>query len=195
MQLHLSEEFWDRKYQNNKIGWDLGEVSPPLKAYFDQLENNGQTILIPGGGNSYEAEYLHKKGFVNVFVVDLSKKALENIEKRVPTFPKEHLINNNFFDLQMKFDLIIEQTFFCAIDPKLRQHYALKTSQLLKENGKIIGLLFDAPLNTEHPPFGGSKEEYRNYFEPYFKIELMDKAYNSIENRMGRELFCNFLKK
>ena len=55
MQVHLSEEFWDQKYQNNKIGWDLGEVSPPLRAYFDQLENKGQTILIPGGGHSYEA--------------------------------------------------------------------------------------------------------------------------------------------
>ena len=61
MQVNLSEEFWDQKYQNNKIGWDLGEVSPPLRAYFDQLENKGQTILIPGGGNSYEAEYLHNK--------------------------------------------------------------------------------------------------------------------------------------
>lgn len=194
MQVHLSEEFWDQKYQQNKIGWDLGEVSQPLKAYFDQLENNAQTILIPGGGNSYEAEYLHNKGFKNVFVVDLSKEALKNIEQRVPTFPKNHLIHKNFFDLQMSFDLMIEQTFFCAIAPKLRQQYAAKTSQLLKEDGKLVGLLFDAPLNTEHPPFGGSKTEYLNYFSPYFKIELIDNCYNSVENRLGRELFCKFLK-
>ena len=168
MQVHLSEEFWDQKYQNNKIGWDLGEVSPPLRAYFDQLENKGQTILIPGGGHSYEAEYLHNKGFKNIYVVDLSETALENIQHRVPTFPKEYLIHKNFFDLQMSFDLIIEQTFFCAIDPKLRQQYAAKTSQLLKEGGKLVGLLFDAPLNTEHPPFGGSKTEYLNYFPPSF---------------------------
>ena len=195
MQVNLSEEFWDQKYQNNKIGWDLGEVSPPLRAYFDQLENKGQTILIPGGGHSYEAEYLHNKGFKNIFVVDLSETALENIRHRVPTFPKEHLINKNFFDLQMSFDLMIEQTFFCAIDPKLRQQYAAKTSQLLKEGGKLVGLLFDTPLNTEHPPFGGSKTEYINYFSPYFKIELMNGAYNSVENRLGRELFCKLLKK
>lgn len=194
MEIVLNEEFWDLKYQNHKTGWDLGEISPPLKAYFDQLENKNQTILIPGGGNSYEAEYLHNKGFKHVFVVDLSVTALENIHHRVPTFPKEHLIHKNFFDLQMSFDLMIEQTFFCAIDPKLRQQYAMKANQLLKENGKLVGLLFDAPLNTEHPPFGGSKKEYLNYFKPFFKIELMDKSYNSVENRLGRELFCKFIK-
>ena len=193
--MDLSEKAWDSRYKNNDIGWDLGKISPPLKAYFDQLENKGQTILIPGGGHSYEAEYLQNKGFKNIYVVDLSETALENIQHRVPTFPKEYLIHKNFFDLQMSFDLMIEQTFFCAIAPNLRQQYAAKTSQLLKEDGKLVGLLFDAPLNTEHPPFGVSKTEYINYFTPYFKIELIDNCYNSVENRLGRELFCKFLKK
>tara|TARA_R110000787_G_scaffold6697_10_gene23302 strand:- start:6418 stop:7008 length:591 start_codon:yes stop_codon:yes gene_type:complete len=194
MKINLSEEFWDQKYKNNKTGWDLGEISPPLKEYFDQLINKDQKILIPGGGNSYEAEYLHHLGFINVFVVDLSKAPLENIQKRVPTFPSEHLVQKDFFDLEMKFDLIIEQTFFCAIDPKLRQEYVIKAHQLLEDSGKIVGLLFDAPLNTEHPPFGGSKEEYIVYFTPYFEISLLEKSYNSVENRLGRELFFKVKK-
>ena len=37
--INLSESFWENKYKKNKIGWDLGEVSPPLKTYFDQLIN------------------------------------------------------------------------------------------------------------------------------------------------------------
>ena len=119
--MNLSEEFWDKKYQANKVGWDLGEVSPPLKAYFDQLENKKLKILIPGGGNSYEAEYLFNKGFINVFVVDLSKTALENIKSRVSNFPDSQLIHGNFFDLNTTFDLVIEQTFFCALNPNLRK--------------------------------------------------------------------------
>ncbi|WP_338127094.1 hypothetical protein [Tenacibaculum piscium] len=84
--MNLSEFFWDNKYLNNKIGWDLGEISPPLKMYFDQLKNKELKILIPGGGNSYEAEYLFNNGFKNVFVVDLSKTAFENIKKKSPKF-------------------------------------------------------------------------------------------------------------
>ncbi|WP_054851262.1 methyltransferase domain-containing protein [Olleya sp. ITB9] len=193
--MDLSADFWDNRYQSDDIGWDLGEVSPPLKAYFDQLTNLDLKILIPGGGNSYEAEYLYEKGFKNVYVVDLSKTALENFKKRVPSFPTSNLILNNFFDLDQTFDLIIEQTFFCAINPSLRGDYAKKVSELLNINGKVAGLLFDAVLNTTHPPFGGDKTEYLGYFKPYFNIKIIKEAHNSIKPRAGRELFFIFQKK
>jgi thiopurine S-methyltransferase len=193
--MNLSEGFWDKKYQNNKIGWDLGEVSPPLKAYFDQLENKELKILIPGGGNSYEAEYLFNKGFKNVFIVDLSKTALENIQKRVPSFPNSQLILGDFFDLDATFDLVIEQTFFCALNPDLRSKYTEKMNEILNENGKLVGLLFNAKLNEDHPPFGGDKEEYITYFKPYFTFNVFEKCYNSYHNRQEMELFIKFIKR
>ncbi|MBJ7881379.1 methyltransferase domain-containing protein [Gelidibacter salicanalis] len=191
----LTENFWDTRYINNDIGWDMGEVSPPLKAYVDQLTDKDLKILIPGSGNSYEAEYLHHKGFKNVYVVDLSKTALNNLKQRVPSFPSEHLLHQNFFDLKQSFDLIIEQTFFCAIDPKLRISYVSKAAELLNKNGKIAGLLFDAPLNTDTPPFGGHKAEYLNCFEPHFNMLTMEPAHNSHPSRQGKELFVNVQKK
>ncbi|MGR7813953.1 methyltransferase domain-containing protein [Lacinutrix undariae] len=187
--MDLTEIFWDNRYKVSDIGWDLGEVSPPLKAYFDQLTNTDLKILIPGGGNSYEAEYLHYKGFKNVYVVDLSLTALQSLKTRVPLFPSSHLIHDDFFNTNLSCDLIIEQTFFCAIHPDLRPKYVEKTNQLLKPNGKIVGLLFNAPLNHTHPPFGGNKREYLNYFDPYFNILFMEEAYNSYSSRKGKELF------
>lgn len=192
--MKFDESFWNNKYQTNKTGWDLGQVSPPLKAYFNQLKNKDLKILIPGGGNSHEAEYLLNNGFNNVYVVDISKFALNNLKKRVPDFPELNLIHKNFFDLDQTFDLIIEQTFFCALNPNLRKNYVDKMHCLLKDNGKLVGLLFDAKLNEDHPPFGGSKAEYLNYFTPYFSIESMEKSYNSVPNRSGRELFIKLKK-
>lgn len=192
--MNLSEEFWDTRYKNKDTGWDLGEVSPPLKAYFDQLTNKNLKILIPGGGNSYEAEYLHQLGFKKVHVVDLSQTALNNISKRIPLFPTKHLIRKSFFHLEGAYDLIIEQTFFCAINPNLRPAYAAKASELLRTNGKIVGLLFDNPLNSDKPPFGGSKPEYMDYFKPYFDILIMDPTYNSMPSRKGEELFFKLRK-
>ncbi|WP_316930385.1 class I SAM-dependent methyltransferase [Formosa agariphila] len=61
--MKFSETFWNEKYKNNDIGWDLGTVSPPLKSYFDQLTNKDLKILIPGGGHAHEAEYLHQNGY------------------------------------------------------------------------------------------------------------------------------------
>ena len=193
--MNLSEDFWNDRYIAKDTGWDLGEISLPLKSYFDQITNKDLKILIPGGGNSYEAEYLHNLGFKNVYVVELSKTALTKFKRRAPSLPATHLIHKNFFDLEMSFDLIIEQTFFCAIDPKLRPNYTSKASQLLKKEGELVGLLFDDIFGTDKPPFGGTKTEYLGYFQPYFNILLMEHAYNSHPKRIGRELFLKAQKK
>ncbi|MCK8479838.1 methyltransferase domain-containing protein [Psychroserpens algicola] len=185
----LSAAYWDNRYKNNDIGWDLGEVSPPLKAYIDQMIDKTIRILIPGGGNSYEAEYLFNKGFKNVYVVDVSKTALDNIKSRVPDFPDSHLLLHDFFDLEMSFDLIFEQTFFCALQPKLRRQYVTKMNELLVESGTLVGVLFNVPLFKDHPPFGGSTSEYLQYFQTAFRIITMAPCYNSHVSRQDKELF------
>ena len=193
--MKLTEEYWNNCYQNNDTGWDLGKISTPIEAYFSQLNNKELSILIPGGGNSHEAEYIFCKGFKNVFVVDISPFAISNIKSRVPNFPVNQLFNENFFKLNGTFDLIVEQTFFCAIDKNLRPAYAKKVAELLNLKGKLVGLLFDAPLNEDHPPYGGTTKEYIGYFEPYFDIEIIAPCYNSIEPRSGREVWIKMIKK
>jgi len=193
--MKLTKEFWNDRYVNEDTGWDLGSISNPIKDYVEQLTDKEVKILIPGGGNSYEAEYLFTNGFKNTFVVEISKKAIHNFLKRVPFFPPEQVIYQDFFKLDGSFDLIIEQTFFCAIDKDLRPAYAKKTAELLSPGGKLVGLLFDAPLYDEHPPYGGTLEEYKIYFEPFFHIETMHRCYNSIEPRAGREVWINMVRK
>lgn len=191
----LNRDFWNSKYVTSKTGWDVGKITTPLKEYFDQLNNKKLKILIPGCGNAYEAEYLFKNDFAFTFILDYSKYALSNFINRVDEFPKKQLLYNDFFDIQGKYDLIIEQTFFCAIDKSKRRDYFLKMHDLLKPGGKLVGLLFNDSLNDSHPPFGGSKNEYKEYFDPYFNIKVFDLAYNSIQSRKGRELFMILVKK
>lgn len=188
-------DFWENKYTNGETGWDIGYVSTPIKEYIDQLYNKEIKILIPGAGNSYEAEYLHRNGFKNVVVIDWSKSALENILKRVPNFPKENLLELDFFEHQGEYDIIIEQTFFCAINTNLREKYTTKSHSLLSTNGKIVGLLFNIPLFEDHPPFGGNKDEYLKLFNTFFNIKTMETATNSIKSRENNELFIILEKK
>ena len=190
---HLSEEFWSERYQSEETGWDLGDVSPPLKHYFDQLKNKEISILIPGCGHGYEAEYLHNSGFKNVHIIDIASEPLEAFKQRVPGFPTEHIHKGDFFEHSGNYDLIIEQTMFCAIDPELRQKYAETVHCLLKPGGKLVGLLFNHALDSG-PPFGGSKEEYLNYFEPLFVEVKIEQCYNSVKPRMGREFFVRLKK-
>lgn len=191
----LDAKYWEDRYHGNEIGWDIGYPATPLKEYFDQLKDKNLRILIPGAGNAYEAEYLFNQGFKNVSVIDLAPSALKNLKSRVADFPDENLIEGDFFEHSGQYDLIVEQTFFCALHPELRADYATQMHGLLASGGRLMGLLFDDALNTEHPPYGGTKGEYFDYFNPLFTFKTFERAHNSIKPREDRELFMILVKK
>ncbi len=184
----LDAAYWGNRYHSNETGWDLGAVSPPLKAFIDQLPNKEIRILIPGAGRAYEAEYLFLQGFINVHVIDFVAQPLVELKNRCPQFPENQMHVGDFFDFIGQFDLILEQTLFCALDPSLRHDYAQKCAELLKQGGYIAGLLFNRTFESG-PPFGGNKEEYLSVFSPYFSGIQMEECYNSLPARAGTELF------
>ncbi len=191
----MNKDFWEQRYKNQQTGWDIGHISTPIQEYIDQLQDKQMKILIPGAGNAYEAEYLFRNGFENVHVLDIASDPLQNLKKRIPEFPFQNLHQTNFFQHTGKYDLIIEQTFFCALEPKIRASYAEKVAELLKPDGIVSGVLFNFEFKNDGPPFGGSKDEYLTYFSPYFKIEILEECYNSIPPRASNELFFKFRKK
>lgn len=186
----LNENYWSSRYKNNDVAWDMGEVSPPLKEYFDQLTDKYITILIPGCGNAYEAEYLLQQGFKNITLIDISPLPVDKLKKQFSAFLNKeiHIICGDFFTLNQTFDLIVEQTFFCAIYPSLRTDYANKMHELLNANGKLTGVFFNRTFDAG-PPFSGSRTEYNLLFKNKFQIRTMDECFNSINPRKGSELF------
>lgn len=195
MPMKLNSNYWEERYSNQETGWDVGKITTPLKEYIDQIEDKSIKILIPGAGNSYEFEYLINNGFENVYVLDFAQSPLDNIKKRIPNCNTNQLIKSDFFEHIGNYDLIIEQTFFCALDPSLRKDYVQKMKSLLTPKGKIVGLLFQFPLTEVGPPFGGSKAEYISLFEYDFEIKTLETANNSIKPRQENELFFIFNKK
>ncbi|MFT6442697.1 MAG: SAM-dependent methyltransferase [Salibacteraceae bacterium] len=195
MNLKFDKEYWNSRYINKETGWDLGSPSRPLKEYIDTITDKSVRILIPGAGNAYEAEYLHSKGFENVTVIDISEEACRKLKNRIPDFPIKNIICADFFKTEGVFDVMLEQTFFCAIDPSERMNYIEKANQILQPNGVLVGLLFQKELFKDHPPFGGDEKIYRKLFEPLFNIHIMKTAHNSIEPRKNSELFIKMSPK
>lgn len=190
------QAYWTKRYQDKSTGWDIGYPSTPIKEYIDQLEDKTISILIPGAGNAYEAEYLWKQGFKNVSVMDISEFPLNQFQERNPDFPKTQLLFEDFFQHETQYDLIFEQTFFCSFVPSdgNRNAYVNQMAKLLKSNGKLVGVWFDIPLtgDLEKRPFGGDKELYLSYLEPFFEIITFEPCHNSIPPRAGKEFFGIF---
>jgi thiopurine S-methyltransferase len=194
MPSELNDQYWEQRYQSSETGWDIGYASPPLTNYIDTLTDREMKILIPGCGNGYEAAYLHEKGFSQVFLLDIAPTPLAQFAAKNPDFPVEHLILGDFFEHQATYDLILEQTFFCALQPDLRSRYVDKMASLLSSGGRLAGLLFNCRFEKAGPPFGGDINEYIELFEKQFIIKTLRQEEHSIPPRAGNEVFAEFIK-
>ncbi len=190
---NLNESYWNSRYQSLSTTWDLNQISPPLKAYFDQLSNKNCSMLIPGCGNSYEADYLLQQGFTNITLIDIAPNLVEKLQMKFGQNPSIKIIAGDFFTLFNSFDLIVEQTFFCALDPIFREKYVQKIHSLLKPQGKLVGVLFNKDFEGG-PPFGGTKIDYAALFAKDFLLKTFELCYNSHVKRQDSELFINFIR-
>ncbi len=191
----LDQIFWDELWKSRSTGWDIGHASPPIAAYMAQYPNKNANILIPGCGNAHEAKYLAENGFANITLLDIAPTAVELLQNTFAGMPQVKVVCGDFFQHQGHYDLLIEQTFFCAISPSHRRAYAQKAASMLNAGGKIIGVLFDKIFEAQGPPFGGYAFEYQSVFQPYFSIKKMERCYNSIPQRANVEVFIVFVKK
>ena len=183
----MNKAYWSSRYKNQQTGWDMGEASRPLIHLFQKIENKNLKVLIPGCGNAYEADYLYHIGFRNVFIMDIALEPLNEFRQRNKNFPRQHILHEDFFKHQGQYDLIVEQTFFCAISPELRQNYVEKCFELLKDGGRLMGVLFDREFEGG-PPFGGNKNEYLCLFKNHFEEVSIQNCYHSIKPRAGSEI-------
>jgi len=194
METSLDQNFWNQRWKNQQTGWDIGYASTPIVTFMEKYPNKDARILIPGCGNAYEAAYLLENGFMNLTLIDIAPIAIQNVKEKFKNNPQINIVHGDFFEHKGEYDLLIEQTFFCALEPKLRSDYVSQASSLLADGGEIMGLLFGKEFENQGPPFGGSIDEYNLLFDKLFVIEIMEPCYNSIAPREGSELFIKLRK-
>ena len=183
----LDADYWSARYASGETGWDVGHANLGLVEVVRARVDPRARILIPGAGRGYEAEWLWRAGFTETYVCDWAEPALAELA-RSPALPgADRLIVADFFELAGDYDLVLEQTFFCAIDPGLRRAYVRRVGALLRPGGRLLGVLFDREF-AGGPPFGGSEPEYRRLFEEVFTQVSLTKFAGSIPPRRGTEL-------
>ena len=143
-------EYWEKSYQSGDMSWDLGRPTPIFDDWI-QYQTDSLSICVLGAGNGWDAMSFAEKGH-NVTAVDFAESAINNMH----AFAQErgvqiNLIHSDIFDLDKlfthTFDVVLEYTCFCAIDPERRLDYVRITKQILKANGKLVGIFFPVDKN------------------------------------------------
>lgn len=194
MTTSLDQNYWNERWINNKTSWDMGGVAPIVYEYFKNIDNKDIKILIPGCGNAHEAKVLLRLGFSNITLLDIAPTLVESLARWFEGDDRVEVIEADFFDWEGQYDLIFEQTFFCALEPSLRTSYVEKVALLLNAEGILVGLLFNRTFEKTGPPFGGSLEEYEVLFQNHFEYIRLEESKGSIPPRAGTELFIEFKK-
>jgi SAM-dependent methyltransferase len=193
--MDLDRSFWEKLYSEGQDGWELGEPSPPIATWLDSPSGpRGGTAVVPGCGRGNEVIALAAHG-VQTVGIDFAQQAItagRAALKRAGLEARAELVQLDLFEaprtLGRRFDLAIEHTAFCAIDPTRRDEYVDVLADLLVPGGRVVGLFY-AHGREGGPPFTTDEAEVRRRFGRRFDVERIAVAPNSIERRRNQELF------
>ncbi len=182
---------WDARWIDGNTPWDLGDASPPFRsAIAEGLVGATGRALVPGCGAGHDARLLASTGF-DVTGVDLSPNAAAHARQLAEdTGVAMDVRVADLFALPeelTEFDLVLEHTCFCAIDPTRRDDYVRAVADALRPGGRLLGLFFTIEVE-EGPPFGATEAEIRHRFGARFTIDIARVPTDSIAPRLGREM-------
>jgi SAM-dependent methyltransferase len=189
-------EFWQNAYLENRFHWDLQAAHPALYDFIPGMRLPKLRVLILGCGHGHDAHFFASKGHI-VTAVDFSELAIKSARELYPDSNINWICADVFSwskNIHAEYDLIFEHTFFCAIEPKLRQQLVQIWSQLLLKGGSFIAVFFILD-QTSAPPFGATEWEIRERLKKNFQFLTWGRYKKSVPGRSGKELFITAVKK
>ncbi|WP_435892579.1 methyltransferase domain-containing protein [Oceaniferula spumae] len=192
---------WNQRYVEGDTPWDKGTYTPALLEIFaKQLIPTGAEVLVPGCGFGHDARAIADAGY-SATGMDIADSAVKGARLAHQDAEGLEFIQANLFDLELpkqkRYGAIWEHTCYCAILPEQRPAYVEAVSNLLEENGLLVGVFF---TNTEMPPgegppFETSAEEVRSLFSDKFDLLWEKEPDATFPSRVGCEWLMAWQRK
>lgn len=182
---------WEARYVKGDIPWDLGLAPPCLADLLAHLGPSPLRVLVPGAGFGHDALAWARSGH-NVTAIDIAPSAVAGIQARaLDAGLRVEALALDLFDLpaaiQESFDVVWEQTCFCAIMPAQRATYVRAMADALRAEGIFYGLFWNHGM-AQGPPFSICEEDVRGAFEDEFQVERMTPVEHSAGERQNEFL-------
>jgi methyl halide transferase len=199
-----SAEFWDDAYRSKRDGWDMGTPTPVFVHILERFGADFRSIggpdyrnsvpppsaALPCSGRGYDALIFSQHGF-DVTAIDFSSEAMDYLLPHGETNPRLRLLQADLFTLGEthagQFDLVVEYTCVCAIDPMRRAELVDTTHRMLAPGGHALMLLFPVDGRPGGPPFAIDVDEWKALMSSHFDLTFEVTPENSVKPRRGRE--------
>ena len=185
------EKYWTNVYQTENPGWELNQPSPAFIEYVPKLKLPKSRVLVLGCGSGNDAALFAQAGHI-VTAVDFSAEAIERGQKKYSEFKNIRWVQADIFKLDstyyQAYDIVVEHTCFCAIDPARRSELVKLWNRVLVPGGFLLGVFFVMERRSG-PPFGSTEWELRERLKKYFQFSYWNRFRSSIQKRNGKELF------
>lgn len=191
IELERGHPRWDKMWATGIQPGEKFDALEPLPALVKMVEEGSVPsgrALVPGCGRGYDVVLLasserHCTG------LDISPIAISVAENFFAGLPPEQkparesvtFTAASFFDLpedsDNKFNFVYDYTFFCALDPSVRELWASKMSAIIASGGELCTIIFPIGDKAGGPPFAVTFEDYKSVLEPVgfevFQLELL----------------------
>ncbi|KAG9446860.1 hypothetical protein H6P81_012988 [Aristolochia fimbriata] len=187
-----STDAWEKSWEKGITPWDLGTPTPVVLHLLQTGSFPKGRILVPGCGSGHDVVAIAgtERYVVGLEISETAIKKAKELSSSLPTADCFTFVKADFFTWHptMLFDVIFDYTFFCAIEPVMRQAWATRVRDLLKPDGELITLMFPVSDHTGGPPYSVSVADYEEVLHPMgFKaVSVVDNEL-AVMPRKGRE--------
>ncbi|WP_201510221.1 thiopurine S-methyltransferase [Psychrobacter alimentarius] len=191
----MNPEFWQKRWQEKRIGFNQSKVNPLLIKYWSELNlTAGSRIFVPLCGKSIDMVWLAAQGYdvVGVELVESAVQAFFNEQNIEPTV-FQHIENSNvacyqgkllgqnvelwvadIFDLTAedigKIDAVYDKAALIALPVDMRFDYSEQIRKM-SGNGPQFLITLDYDQNKKNgPPFSVSSEQVQQYYSSHYHI-------------------------
>ena len=171
---------WEQAYVDGRVPWDLGAAPPALErvvarfaADRDAGRDDLRRVFVPGTGRGHDARAFASAGF-DVTANDIAATAVaEGRALDAAAGVRMTWLQHDLFALPAAleggFDLVWEQTCFCAIPPERRDDYVQAVARLLRPGGTWVGVLWNVG-RPGGPPYTITREHVERHFLEAFAL-------------------------
>ncbi|AMO19707.1 class I SAM-dependent methyltransferase [Flavobacterium columnare] len=197
---HWENVFSTKK--ENEVSWYEKKPETSIQSIEKLNLPKNAKIIDVGGGDSYLIDSLLDLSYTNLYLLDISDKAIERIQKRLQAnSDKVHFITSDIIQFipKEKFDVWHDRaSFHFLTDPVLINTYKKIATEGIKENGTLIIGTFatSGPLKCSGLPITQyTATTLKETFESDFKlIENHDIEHETPFGTIQNFIFCTFKK-